>query len=207
MVICLKSFPALLAAILLFGCQFRDGRTDCGDPMRSAYRRVLADWAPAEDGARRRGYNIAAVLVAPDGKIVAGELNSVMETRDCTQHAEMRLIQNYLRRERCFNLNGYTVYTTLEPCAMCAATMSMAGIGKVYYGQSDPSFGKAAERLALDSSRENGYPPYPRAVRAELLRSPMQEELERKFESSGMREITRWLATDEAKQIMSGHLR
>jgi len=192
--------------MLLTGCRSPIGAARPESPMEAAYRHVLSHWQPADRGDNRRGYNIAAVLVSPNGEILAKELNSVIAAQDCTQHAEMRLIQGYLARHRCFNLRGCSVYTTLEPCAMCAATMGMAGIDHVYYGQSDPAFGKAAERLAKDTSQQNGYTSYPRVVRCELVPSPLQRELERAYQRSGTREITRWLATDECKKIVQKHL-
>ena len=193
---------ALTGIILLTGCRSAVCSVCSKDsPMESAYRHVLRHWQSADRGDSRRGYNIAAVLVSPEGKILAKELNCVITSQDCTQHAEMRLIQKYLAKHRCFNLRGYTVYTTLEPCAMCTATMGMAGIKQVYYGQSDPAFGKAAERLAQNTTQQNGYKPYPRVIRSELLRSPLQRDLEEDFRKSGIREITRWLASDRAKSI------
>ena len=196
----ITAFIVLICFILLTGYQ------SAASPMNTAYQYVLSHWQSAERGDFRRGYNIAAVLVSPDGKILAKELNTVIASQDCTQHAEMRLIQNYLAKYRCFNLRGYSVYTTLEPCAMCTATMAMAGIAHVYYGQTDPSFGKAAERLAQDTSQEKGYKPYPRGVQCHLVLSPLQKDLENSFHKSGIREITKWLATDEARNIFSKHL-
>ena len=198
--------PALVSVILLTGCRSATYTAGTEDPMESAYRHVLSNWQSADRGDARRGYNIAAVLVSPEGKILAKELNSVIAAQDCTQHAEMRLIQKYLAEHRCFNLRGCTVYTTLEPCAMCAATMGMAGIDRVYFGQSDPAFGKAAERLSQDTTPQGGYPPYSRVVHCELLGSPLQRELEEAFRKSGTKEITKWLATDEAKRIFTKHL-
>ncbi len=197
---------ALLSIVLLTRCSSMAGMIRYDAPMEAAYRHVLSHWQPADLEDARRGYNIAAVLVSPEGKILAKELNSVIAAQDCTQHAEMRLIQGYLAKHRCFNLRGCAVYTTLEPCAMCAAAMGMAGIGHVYYGQSDPTFGKAAERLAKDTSQQKGYKPYPRVVRCELLPSPLQRELEDSFRKSGIKEITRWLATDEARRIFQKYL-
>ena len=198
-----KAGPFFLLTALLCGCQFDVNRKDIElTPMQVAYKHVLDNWSPASDGAQRRGYNIAAVLVDPTGKIVSKELNTVIESQDCTQHAEMRLIQNYIRKNKTFNLNGFTVFTTLEPCAMCSAAMSMAGIDKVYYGQSDVFFGKAAERMGFDSSAQGGYTPYPRVVKSELLQSCLQKSLEEAFSKSGIKEITRWLATDEARNIL-----
>lgn len=199
-------FLAAGFCLLLNGCHSATSVAESLDPMMAAYEYVLDHWQPVSSGDARRGYNIAAVLVGPNGKILAKELNSVIALQDCTQHAEMRLVQNYLAEHKCFNLNGCCVYATLEPCAMCAATMSMAGIRKVYYGQSDPEFGKAAERLSLDSSPQNGYKPYPRVLLSELCHSPMQRLLEEGFRKSGMKEITKWLATDDAKKIFLENL-
>ena len=205
-----KIFVAIISArtgiILLTGCRSAAPVADASDPMKLAYEHVLTHWQSAAQGESRRGYNIAAVLVSPEGKILAKELNSVIALQDCTQHAEMRLIQKYLAEHRCFNLRECSVYTTLEPCAMCAATMGMAGINHVYYGQSDPAFGKAAERLAQDTTAQNGFSPYPRVVHCELIESPLQKELEAAFRKSGIREITKWLATDEAKSIFLKYL-
>lgn len=195
----------LLLLFVLVGCKTTSVPV-ATEPMVAAYQYVLENWQGTDKGKERRGYNIAAVLVSPDGKIVARELNSVIASQDCTQHAEMRLMQNYLKANRCFNLKGYVVYTTLEPCAMCAATMGMAGIQTVYYGQSDPAFGKSAERLAFNSKQYGGYAPYPRVINCELKSSPLQQALEDSFKNAGIPEITKWLATDEAKQIFHHYL-
>ena len=196
--------------VLLVGCQSTSGlvATDVviADPMIEAYKYVLENWQSVDMGDARRGYNIAAVLISPEGRIIAKELNTVISSQDCTQHAEMRLVQRYLKKNRCFNLRGFVVYTTLEPCAMCTATMGMAGVHKVYYGQSDPSFGKSAERLEYNSMPHGGSGPYPRVVNCELKCSPMQQALDDSFKTSGIPEITKWLATDDAKQIFHKYL-
>ncbi len=203
------TFVFVISSIIcVSGCKTcTDNCTDNGKPMIVAYRYLLNNWAPLKDGDKRRGYNIAAVLVDPDGKILSKSLNSVIASQDCTQHAEMKLIQEYLKENRCFNLSGYTVYTTLEPCAMCTMTMSMAGISTVYYGQTDEGFGNAAERMAFDSTQYNGYAPYPRVSKTHLVKSPMQEELEKAFKASNIKQITKWLATDEAKNIIQIYLK
>ena len=170
------------------------------DAMTAAYRLVLEKWQPADKGNARRGYNIGAILVNRAGKILAAELNAVIASQDCTQHAEMRLIQKYIARTRCFNLQGCSVYTTLEPCMMCAAVMIMAGIEYVYYGQRDIAFGYISTRAQHNTAS------YPRSVQCVLLQGPLQQELEQAFNKSGIREITRWLATEQARKIFVKHL-
>ena len=150
-------------------------------------------------GEHRRGYNIAALLIDENGCIVSRELNMVLEAQDCTQHAEMRLIQGYIAKNKCFNLAGYTVYTTLEPCAMCAATMAMAGIAKVIYGQDDKCFGGAAKKLQL---HDGGYP---RNFVYIKDNSYLTQALDSAFERSEYKEITKWLASDEAKKIFDDY--
>ena len=89
---------------------------------------------------------------------------------------------------------------------MCTAVMSMAGISRVYYGQSDPFFGKAAERLRMNTKTAGGFVPYPRVSDCILIVSPLQRELEKAFQKSPVKEITRWLATDQAKKIFEKYL-
>ena len=190
-----------LFALIANGCQGAEFAA-AADPMTTAYQMVLDHWQPANKGKTRRGYNIGAVLVGQDGRILAKELNAVIVNQDCTQHAEMRLIQGYIAKTKCFNLRGCSVYTTLEPCKMCAATMSMAGIVNVYYGQADSAFGENTAQALSGTGQQQ----YPRIARCIQLPSPLQDELEKSFKKSGIKEITKWLATEQAKAIFAKHL-
>ncbi|MEL7495214.1 MAG: nucleoside deaminase [Cyanobacteria bacterium J06554_11] len=74
-----------------------------------------------------------AVLVAPDHKTVLIEQGNI----DTVNHAEAVLIR---AAAACFSADylwGCTLYTTVEPCAMCAATQYWANIGRVVYGISE----------------------------------------------------------------------
>lgn len=84
---------------------------------------------------------VGAVLVAPDGRVVARTGNRTRELSDPTAHAEILAIRagcSALSSER---LPGFDLYVTLEPCPMCAAAISAARIGRLYYGASDPKSG------------------------------------------------------------------
>ncbi|MCO1333748.1 nucleoside deaminase [Microbulbifer sp. OS29] len=119
--------------------------------MLLAYSLVMKNWVvPGEK--KKRGYNIGAVLFdEKSDKIIGVQLNSIGMCRDKTQHAELRLMQQCLfakcRGEETNSLTGTTIYTTLEPCMMCAGMMVFLGVNRVVYGQSDPDFGKTIERL------------------------------------------------------------
>lgn len=98
----------------------------------------------ALDVARRAGARgevpVGAVLIDPDGSVVAAEGNRTRELQDVTAHAEILVIRA-AGRER---LEGHTLYVTLEPCAMCAAAISAARIARLYYGAGDPKSGGVA---------------------------------------------------------------
>ncbi len=129
------------------------------------YSMVLKDWQPDDiPREKRRGYNIGALLVNNKNVPVYYGLNCINSTNNSTQHGEIRAITGYLDKTKQFNLNGYTVYTTLEPCVMCAGMITMTACGRVVYGQHDVEYSKAFERLALDTRSIGGFGPYPRQV-------------------------------------------
>jgi tRNA(Arg) A34 adenosine deaminase TadA len=84
---------------------------------------------------------VGAVIVAPDGRVVAAAGNRTRERADPTAHAEILAI-----REACADLGSerlvdHDLYVTLEPCPMCAAAISFARIRRLYYGAADPKGG------------------------------------------------------------------
>mgnify|MGYP005629756257 FL=1 len=87
---------------------------------------------------------VGAVIIGPQG-VVATAGNRTRELNDPTAHAEMLAIRaacQLLGQER---LTGYDLYVTLEPCPMCAAAISNARIGRLYYAASDPKSGGVAQ--------------------------------------------------------------
>ena len=101
--------------------------------------------AEARAAALRGEVPVGAVLVGPEGQIVAADGNRTRERNDPTAHAEVLVIRAAcaaLGRER---LDGFDLYVTLEPCPMCAAAISFARIRRLYYGASDPKSGGVAQ--------------------------------------------------------------
>nr|WP_319949189.1 nucleoside deaminase [uncultured Shimia sp.] len=87
---------------------------------------------------------VGAVLVSPDGQVVALAGNRTRELCDPTAHAEILALRAgglILGSER---LTGFDLYVTLEPCPMCASAISQARIARVYYGADDPKSGGVA---------------------------------------------------------------
>ncbi len=177
------------------------------DAERDAIHQLLAyaivgTHGQGEDERNRRGHNIAAVLVDPEGTPVEWAMNANFSADSPLEHAETRVMRAYFARrqregEPLYRLRGYTIHTTLEPCAMCAGTMVMADLDRVVYGQTDPGFGQAIDRL-FSNSRADGLGPYPRPVISQGAALPLRARLEDAYEESGVGSITRWLATPQA---------
>lgn len=88
---------------------------------------------------------VGAVIVSPDGTVVARAGNRTRELADPTAHAEVLAIREACRIIGSERLTGHDLYVTLEPCPMCAAVISFARIGRLYYGASDPKSGGVAQ--------------------------------------------------------------
>lgn len=86
---------------------------------------------------------IGAVLIGPDGELVAADHNRREELTDPTAHAEMLVISAAARARGDWRLDGHTLYVTLEPCPMCAGAAVNARLAAVVYGAADPKAGAA----------------------------------------------------------------
>ncbi|HJN23956.1 MAG TPA: nucleoside deaminase [Rhodospirillales bacterium] len=96
----------------------------------------------AEKAAERGEVPVGAVLVdGVTGQVIAAAGNRTENTNDPTAHAEMLVIREAARRRRSPCLDGCDLYVTLEPCAMCAAAISLARVRRLYFGAYDPKGG------------------------------------------------------------------
>jgi tRNA(adenine34) deaminase len=84
---------------------------------------------------------VGAVLVAPDGTLLARDRNRIEERRDPTAHAEILVIRAAAARLGTPRLVGCDLHVTLEPCPMCATAASLARLRRIYYGAKDPKGG------------------------------------------------------------------
>lgn len=101
--------------------------------------------AEARAAAARGEVPVGAVIVSPDGRIVARAGNRTRELADPTAHAEMLVIRAACAATGSERLAGHDLYVTLEPCAMCAAAIAAARIARLYYGAADPKSGGVAQ--------------------------------------------------------------
>ena len=98
-------------------------------------------FAEAESAARRGEVPVGAVLLGPDGALLARDGNRIVERHDPTAHAEMEVLRAAAAAAGNERLTGTSLFVSLEPCAMCAAAISLARVGRVVFAADDPKGG------------------------------------------------------------------
>lgn len=100
--------------------------------------------------AKKSGTPYGAVIVK-DGKIVERSGNTVEPDNDPTAHAEINAIRKLTSRLNKPSVDGdYTLYSTCEPCAMCAATCFWTGISTIVYGVGNDDFSSGENPNLID---------------------------------------------------------
>lgn len=102
---------------------------------------------------------VGAVLLGPDGQVVAEAGNRTRELCDPTAHAEILALRAGCAAAGSERLNGHVLYVTLEPCAMCAAAIAAARIERVVYGASDPKSGGVAQGARVFTHAQTHHAP------------------------------------------------
>ncbi len=89
--------------------------------------------AVSENSVRNGGGPFGAVIASKDGEIIAEASNSVTIDHDPTAHAEVNCIRKATAKLGTFDLAGYDIYTSCEPCPMCLGAIYWAHLDKIYY--------------------------------------------------------------------------
>ena len=108
------------------------------DPLPSPMQAALDE---ARAAAARGEVPVGAVVLGPDGSVLARAGNAVEAERDASAHAEMRAMRGAAARLGSPRLAGCTLVATLEPCAMCAAACVHFRIARLVFGAYDPKGG------------------------------------------------------------------
>jgi tRNA(adenine34) deaminase len=105
--------------------------------------------ALADSAAKAGDVPIGAVVVSAKNELMAGGFNRRERDGDPTAHAEIVALRAAAARGRHWRLDGATLYSTLEPCAMCAGALVNARVSRVVYGASDPKAGAVASVYSI----------------------------------------------------------
>ena len=124
--------------------------------FKSHMKQALAEASAAGE---RGEVPVGAVIVGPDGQVVAAAGNRTREYHDPTAHAEILAIRAACAAVGSERLGGHDLYVTLEPCAMCAAAIAAARIARVYYGAADPKSGGVAHGARVFSHSQAHHAP------------------------------------------------
>jgi len=101
------------------------------------------------DDAGAAGEVPIGALVVIAGKVVGRGMNRVIRDGDTTAHAEIVALRDAFHAVNNYRAPGATVYTTVEPCAMCAGALLHARVSRVVWGAPDLKFGAAGSVVDL----------------------------------------------------------
>jgi tRNA(adenine34) deaminase len=91
---------------------------------------------------------VGAVVVF-ENRIVGTGQNRVLRTNDPTAHAEIVALRSAATTLNNYRLTGCTLYTTLEPCSMCAGAILHSRIARLVFATPDPKAGAAGTVLSV----------------------------------------------------------
>ena len=103
----------------------------------------------ARAAAARGEIPVGAVIIGPDGQVLAAAGNGTRERSDPTAHAEMVVLRAAAAALDADRLTGCDLYVTLEPCPMCAGAISHARIRRLYFGATDAKGGAVESGVRL----------------------------------------------------------
>jgi tRNA(adenine34) deaminase len=99
---------------------------------------------------------VGAIIINPDGEMIAEGENRRERDHDPTAHAEIVAIRSAGAYLNTWHLDRCTLYVTLEPCPMCAGAIVAARLGLLVYGADDAKTGSVRTVLNIpDSAASN----------------------------------------------------
>ncbi|MDR1033979.1 MAG: nucleoside deaminase [Bifidobacteriaceae bacterium] len=115
--------------------------------VKTGFMRVALDLAKVS-AAKMLDIPVGACVVFA-GKTVSTAVNEAVLRCDPTAHAEILAISAASKKLATYNLRGATLYTTLEPCSMCAGAIINANITDVVFGAYNEKEGAAGSLIDL----------------------------------------------------------
>ncbi|MDQ6664433.1 MAG: tRNA adenosine(34) deaminase TadA [Acidobacteriota bacterium] len=119
------------------------------DGIHEVYMREALDLARI---AAEAGEIPAGAVVVHEGKLIGRGRNSPISLNDPTAHAEILAIREAASAQSNYRLESAILYSTLEPCVMCAGALVAARIGTLVFGARDLRFGGVRSKFRLADS-------------------------------------------------------
>ena len=90
-----------------------------------------------------------SALIVKNNILISKSVNQIEALNDATAHAEILAIREASCKLGDWRLNDCTLYTTLEPCAMCAGAIINSRVSKIVFGAYDKDFGACGSKINL----------------------------------------------------------
>ncbi len=103
----------------------------------------------AHEALERGEVPVGAVVVSRDGEMLAAAGNRTRTACDPTAHAEIVALREAARAAGNYRLVGTIVYSTIEPCAMCAGALVQARAHRLVYGARDERAGAVESQFRI----------------------------------------------------------
>ncbi|MFF0723648.1 nucleoside deaminase [Streptomyces sp. NPDC004134] len=97
-----------------------------------------------------------SLLVGPGGDVLAEDRNTTVTDGDITAHPELKLARWAARELDAATAAGTTMYTSCEPCGMCAGALARSGLGRVVYALSGAQLREVQRGAARAAVRSEG---------------------------------------------------
>lgn len=119
---------------------------------------------------------VGACIVSSGGELLAAASNRTLTDNDPTAHAEILALRKAAAVAGNYRLAGAIVYSTIEPCAMCAGALVNARVSRLIFGAHDRRYGAVETLFRLcDNAALNHRIEITSGVLAEECRTLMQE--------------------------------
>ncbi|GAA2790622.1 tRNA adenosine(34) deaminase TadA [Streptomyces showdoensis] len=141
------------------------------DPWRDPMRLALAE---ADKAALAGDVPVGAVVLSPDGTVLALGHNEREATGDPTAHAEVLALRRAAAAAGEWRLTGCTLVVTLEPCVMCAGALVQSRVERVVFGAFDEKAGATGSLWDLVRDRRLNHRP-------EVVHGVLEEECSRQL--------------------------
>ena len=112
----------------------------------------------------------ALIVETATGKPLMQALNAVAAENDPSSHAELRTVRKATKKLKRRSLNGYTMYSTCEPCPMCMANALWAGLDRVVYGATIKDANKHCNQIQIPAKEISKRSDMPCKVVGKVLR-------------------------------------
>jgi tRNA(adenine34) deaminase len=120
---------------------------------------MLAALDEAKKAASQNEVPVGAIIQHPQQGIIARTHNLVETTQDPTAHAEILAIRSACKQLNSRYLSECDLYTTLEPCAMCAYAITLSRVGRLFFAAYDPKTGAVENGVKIFSTPQCNHKP------------------------------------------------